>query len=47
VLMGEMSVTIAGFVLVPLGFATTWRLQGRAPAHMPHTDAEGTNPGGG
>lgn len=30
VLLGESAVTIAGFVLVPLGFATQWRLQGRA-----------------
>ena len=39
VLLGEMAVTIAGFVLVPLGFATQWRLQGRTPMH------EDTNPG--
>jgi hypothetical protein len=42
VLLGEMSVTIAGFVLVPLGFATTWRLQGRHPTAHP---VEDTNPG--
>jgi uncharacterized protein len=42
VLLGEMSVTIAGFVLVPLGFATTWRLTGR---HTEAADSEGTNPG--
>lgn len=40
VLLGEVAVTIAGFVLVPLGFATTWRLQGRHPA-----SGEDTNPG--
>jgi hypothetical protein len=40
VLLGEMAVTIAGFVLVPLGFATTWRLQGRNP-----TGHEDTHPG--
>ncbi|MFZ5479004.1 MAG: efflux RND transporter permease subunit [Myxococcota bacterium] len=43
VLLGEMAVTIAGFVLVPLGFATTWRLTGRHS--LP--DPEGTNPGAG
>ena len=32
VLLGESAVTVAGFILVPLGFATTWRLQGRTPA---------------
>ncbi len=32
VLLGEMAVTVAGFVLVPLGFATAWRFQGRHPA---------------
>jgi hypothetical protein len=42
VLLGEMSVTVAGFVLVPLGFATTWRLQGRHPTAHP---VEDTNPG--
>ncbi len=40
VLLGESAVTLAGFVLVPLGFATAWRLQGRQPArhhvHNPH-----------
>ena len=40
VLLGEMAVTIAGFVLVPLGFATTWSLQGRHP-----TTSDETNPG--
>jgi predicted RND superfamily exporter protein len=40
VLLGEMAVTIAGFVLVPLGFATQWRLQGRAPV-----SEDATNPG--
>jgi hypothetical protein len=48
VLLGEMSVTVAGFVLVPLGFATTWRLTGRAPAQRPDANlagSEGTNPG--
>lgn len=39
VLLGEVAVTIAGFVLVPLGFATAWRLQGR------HPNVEDTNPG--
>jgi hypothetical protein len=32
VLLGEAAVTAAGFILVPLGFATAWRLQGRHPA---------------
>lgn len=32
VLLGEIAVTVAGFVLVPLGFATAWRFQGRHPA---------------
>lgn len=32
VLLGESAVTVAGFVLVPLGFATAWRLQGRHPS---------------
>lgn len=32
VLLGETAVTAAGFILVPLGFATAWRLQGRHPA---------------
>ncbi|MFN7145203.1 MAG: MMPL family transporter, partial [Myxococcota bacterium] len=41
VLLGEMAVTVAGFVLVPLGFATAWRLQGRHPTAT-HED---TNPG--
>lgn len=36
VLLGEMSVTVAGFVLVPLGFATAWRWQGRHPSANPH-----------
>jgi hypothetical protein len=40
VLLGETAVTVAGFLLVPLGFATAWRLQGRTPA-----SAEDTNPG--
>jgi predicted RND superfamily exporter protein len=40
VLLGETAVTIAGFVLVPLGFATAWRLQGRQPP-----PSEDTNPG--
>ncbi len=31
VLLGESAVTVAGFVLVPLGFATVWRMQGRTP----------------
>jgi predicted RND superfamily exporter protein len=31
VLLGETAVTVAGFVLVPLGFATAWRMQGRTP----------------
>ncbi len=36
VLLGESAVTVAGFVLVPLGFATAWRLQGRHPSsHAP------------
>jgi hypothetical protein len=42
VLLGETSVTIAGFVLVPLGFATQWRLQGRHPSA--NVDVEGTVP---
>ncbi len=41
VLLGEMAVTVAGFVLVPLGFATAWRLQGRHPS----ASHEDTNPG--
>jgi len=36
VLLGESAVTIAGFVLVPLGFATAWRLQGRHPPTHTH-----------
>lgn len=40
VLLGETAVTLAGFVLVPLGFATAWRLQGRNPS-----STEDTNPG--
>ena len=40
VLLGEVAVTVAGFVLVPLGFATTWRFQGHHPASV-----EDTNPG--
>lgn len=44
VLLGEMAVTIGGFVLVPLGFATAWRWQGRHPSANPQ-DHEGTNPG--
>lgn len=39
VLLGEVAVTVAGFVLVPLGFATAWRLQGRHPARQA-VDAE-------
>ena len=38
VLLGEISVTVAGMVLVPLGFATTWRWQGRAPADAGEVD---------
>lgn len=37
VLLGESAVTVAGFVLVPLGFATTWRLQGHSPASAEDT----------
>ncbi|MSP54356.1 MAG: hypothetical protein EXR69_01930 [Myxococcales bacterium] len=36
VLLGESAVTVAGFVLVPLGFATAWRLQGRHPQALSH-----------
>lgn len=48
VLLGESAVTVAGFVLVPLGFATRWRLQGRHPAGDPthpdhHEPAESTD----
>jgi hypothetical protein len=43
VLLGEMSVTIAGFVLVPLGFATAWRLTGRHPGGPKHLPREDTN----
>ena len=32
VLLGESSVTVAGLVLVPLGAATVWRMQGRSPS---------------
>jgi hypothetical protein len=40
VLLGESAVTVAGFVLVPLGFATAWRLQGRHPStHASHPTA--------
>jgi len=39
VLLGESAVTIAGFVLVPLGFATAWRLQGRHPPAHSHAGA--------
>ncbi len=48
VLLGELAVTIAGFVLIPLGFAAMWRLQGRHPAATAATRAAGmedTNPG--
>lgn len=41
VLLGESAVTVAGFVLVPLGFATAWRLQGRHPPAHTHP---GTHP---
>lgn len=32
VLLGEMAVTLAGFMLVPLGFATRWHWERRSPA---------------
>lgn len=41
VLLGESAVTVAGFVLVPLGFATRWRLTGRTPMAV----GEDTHPG--
>lgn len=41
VLLGESAVTVAGFVLVPLGFATRWRLTG----HTPMAVGEDTSPG--
>lgn len=44
VLLGETAVTVGGFLLVPLGFATAWRWQGRHPSANP-ADVEGTNPG--
>ncbi|MBM4365608.1 MAG: MMPL family transporter [Deltaproteobacteria bacterium] len=37
VLLGEVAVTVAGFVLVPLGFATKWSLRGQ---HPPGDDEE-------
>lgn len=36
VLLGESAVTVAGFVLVPLGFAAAWSWSGR---HPPRADA--------
>ncbi len=34
VLLGESAVTVAGFVVIPLAFATAWRFQGRQPAKL-------------
>jgi hypothetical protein len=44
VLLGESAVTVAGFVLVPLWFATAWRLQGRAPAALAREASEASPP---
>ncbi len=35
VLIGEVAVTIAGFVLIPLGFATRWAASGARPPAIP------------
>ncbi len=35
VLLGEIAVTVAGFVLVPLGFATLWAWEGKIPQAEP------------
>ncbi|MEN9787745.1 MAG: hypothetical protein RLZZ299_3009 [Pseudomonadota bacterium] len=40
VLLGETAVTVAAFVLVPLGFATAWRMQGRTPHALAARGAE-------
>lgn len=39
VLLGESSVTVAGLVLVPLGFATMWRMQGKSPTEVDDDEA--------
>ncbi len=46
VLLGEVAVTVAGFILVPLGFATAWRFAGRHPIVDPDPGAspEGASP---
>ncbi len=42
VLLGEVAVTIAGFVLVPLGFATIWAMKGEhPPEELDGDDASG------
>lgn len=41
VLLGEVAVTVAGFVLVPLGFATKWALSGDQPPASGDEDALG------
>lgn len=41
VLLGEVAVTVAGFVLVPLGFATKWALKGDQPPASGDEDALG------
>jgi len=38
VLLGEVAVTIAGFILVPLGFATKWALEGNHPPEPSDSD---------
>lgn len=40
VLLGEVAVTIAGFVLVPLGFATKWSIAGEHPPGTAEPDEE-------
>lgn len=40
VLLGEVAVTIAGFILVPLGFATRWSLLGEHPPEVAEPDEE-------
>ncbi len=42
VLLGEVAVTIAGFALVPLGFATKWSLTGAHPGSDPGDDTDGS-----
>ena len=38
VLLGETAVTVAGFVLVPLGFATLWAWEGKIPQAEPEDE---------